>query len=180
MSDVGKFLRKKCLERGIPLINIVRQSEQVDKIKAEGSPYVLNSNDPLFTKNLRELAHELGATIAFECVAGETTGKVFNSLPERGGVYVYGSLSLKMISEIHPSELIFKQKTIQGFHLVNSFLKNRRVSDFEEELKADFKKGMLGSKYQKIVTLKELDESLAEYSSSLGNGKLLINLMSKP
>lgn len=179
MSDVGNFFRKKCLEENYPLINIVRRAEQIEEIKAEGSPYVLNSEDPLFCKNLRELSNELKATIGFECVAGETTGKVFNSLPEKSTLYVYGSLSLKMISEIHPSELIFKQKSIQGFHLIHNFLKDKKVKDFEGELREDFKKGLLRTRYQKVVTLQNLDESLADYASSLGKGKLLIDLMSK-
>lgn len=177
MSDVGKFLRAKCKELGYPLINIVRKQEQVEELKADGHKYVLNSEDSLFMRHLREMAAELGATIAFECVAGETTGKVFNSLPPRSEVYVYGSLSLKMISEIHPSDLIFKQKSIKGFHLIHNFLQNKNVSEFEERLKSDVEKGYINPKIQKEVSLENLEVELEHYAGNLGKGKLLLNLM---
>ena len=176
MSDVGKFMRKKCLERGYPLINIVRRQEQVDLIEAEGTDLVLNSEDPQFLLKLKEMAAELGATVAFECVAGDLTGKVFNQLPDRSTLHLYGSLSLKMVSDISPIALIHRQKTIKGFHLIHSFLHDKKVSDFAAALKRDLKKGYLGSHYQKEVSLTGIDEALAEYASNLGKGKLLINL----
>lgn len=178
MSDVGKFMRKKCLERKFPIIHIVRQQEQVDKIRSEGTDLVLNSEDPLFQKKLREMAEEIKATIAFECVAGDLTGKVFNQMPDRSTLYLYGSLSLKMVGEIHPVALIHRQKSIRGFHLIHNFLHDKKVSDFSQELLDDLNKGNLSTKYQKEVTLDNIEESLAEYASSLGKGKLLINLAS--
>lgn len=178
MSDVGRFMRKKCIESKFPLIHIVRKQEQVEQIKAEGTDLVLNSEDPLFQKKLREMAGNLNATIAFECVAGDLTGKVFNQMPDRSTLYLYGSLSLKMIGEIHPVALIHNQKTIKGFHLVHNFLHNHKVSDFSKELLKDLKDGKIGSTYQKEITLENIDQALTEYASSLGKGKLLINLAS--
>ena len=176
MSDVGRFFRRKCAQKQIPLINIVRRAEQVEQIKAEGSPYCLNSEDSSFQRDLKALASSLGATIAFECVAGEVTGKVFNSMPPGSQLHVYGSLSLKMISEIHPSELIFSQKSIHGFHLVHSFLKDRSLADYQQELREDFSRGLICSSIQKEVQLEALDDALREYGSSLSKGKLLVKL----
>jgi NADPH2:quinone reductase len=176
MSDVGKFLRKKCNERNIPLINIVRKDEQVDALKKEGNKYCLNVTDPLFDKKLKDMAADLNATVAFECVAGDVTGRVFNKLPNNSTMYVYGSLSLKMISEIHPSELIFHQKQIRGFHLVHNFLHDKDLRQFNAELVSDLDKGYISTNYQKEIQLEEVDAALPEYALNLTKGKLLINL----
>lgn len=176
MSDVGRFFRKKCAEKEIPLINIVRRPEHVEQIKAEGSPFCLNSEDGGFQRDLKALAQSLGATVAFECVAGEMTGKVFNSLPFGAQVHLYGSLSLKMISEVHPSELIFRQKSIRGFHLLHNFLNSHSLAEFQEELRRDFQCGRIESRFQKEVQLEDLDAALQEYGSSLSKGKLLVKL----
>lgn len=176
MSDVGRFFRKKCAEKEIPLINVVRRAEQVEQVKAEGSPYCLNSEDGGFQRDLKALAQKLGATVAFECVAGEMTGKVLNSLPFGAEVHLFGSLSLKMISEVHPSELIFNQKSLRGFHLIHSFLRNHSLAEFERELREDFSRGLISSKFQREVQLEDLDAALQEYGSSLSKGKLLVKL----
>lgn len=178
MSDVGKFMRKKCLERGFPMIHVVRREEQVEQIKAEGTDLVLNSEDPQFEIKLREMSHQLNATIAFESVAGELTGKVLNQMPDRSAIYLYGSLSLKMVGHINPVALIHKQKVLKGFHLLHSFLHDKKVSDFSDALIQDIKKNLIASNYQKEISMDQINDELAEYAGSLGKGKLLINLVS--
>lgn len=176
MSDVGKFFRKKCKQKNIPLVNIVRKEEHVEAIRKEGHLYCLNSEDPGFEKQLKDICSEIGATIAFECVAGQMTGRVFNKLPPKSSLHVFGSLSLKMISEINPTELIFNQKSIHGFHLVHSFLQNRNLKEFEAELNEDFKEGLIQSNYQSEISLEDINSSLVEYKSSFSKGKLLVKL----
>lgn len=176
MSDVGKFLRLKLQKEHIPLINIVRRAEQASELKAAGFNHVLDSTTQSFERELKGLSHELDARVAFDAVAGEMTGKLFNRLPAKSTIYVYGSLSLKMVQDVNPVDLIFGQKQIKGLHLVHNFLGERKVSDFSRELAEDHRAGLLATKYQRTIGLEELDAAIPEYLRDLGKGKLLVKL----
>lgn len=176
MSDVGKFLRSKLAEARIPLINIVRREEQLEQLKQAGFPLSLDSTTQSFERDLKRMAHEIDARVAFDAVAGEMTGKLFNRLPAKSTVYVYGSLSLKMVQDINPVDLIFSQKQIKGLHLVHNFLKGRSLKEFNRELVEDHAKGLLKTKYQKTIGLDELNNEISGYMRETGKGKLLIKL----
>lgn len=176
MSDVGKFLRLKLQKERIPLINIVRKAEQVAELQKAGFAHVLDSTTQSFERDLKKLSHELDARVAFDAVSGEMTGKLFNRLPPKSTIYVYGSLSLKMVQDVNPVDLIFHQKQIKGLHLVHNFLGERKVRDFNQELVEDHRDGHLVTKYQKTIGLEDIDTAIPEYLRDLGKGKLLIKL----
>lgn len=98
-------------------------------------------------------------------------------------MYIFGSLSLNFISEIHPSQLIFKNKTIQGFHLYHTFLSNTKNFDktLEDiagnELRQDLKSNYLKTKINKVISMEEIEDSFTTYRSSMTNGKIIIDLL---
>jgi len=64
-------------EAKVPLINVVRKQEQVDLLKNDyGAEYVLNSSDANFDKDLYELSTKLSCKVAFDAIAGESTGQI--------------------------------------------------------------------------------------------------------
>ncbi len=69
-SNLGQMLVRICLADGIPLINIVRSTEQVDLLRGLGAGYVLNSQDADFLPSLTDAIAETGATIAFDAIGG--------------------------------------------------------------------------------------------------------------
>jgi len=76
-SQLGRMMIQVLGEQGIPLVNIVRRSEQVDLLKNEYKcEHVLNSSDPNFDDELYALSKKLGCNVALECVAGDTTGRI--------------------------------------------------------------------------------------------------------
>ena len=80
-------------EDGIPLINIVRKEEQVKILKELGAEHVLNSSEPGFEENLRELAKKMRATVCFEAIGGKFTGLVMSCMPANSICMLYGLLS---------------------------------------------------------------------------------------
>jgi len=110
-SNLGQMLAKICLADGIPLINIVRSSEQVDLLRSLGAPYVLNSKDADFLARLTDAIAETGATIAFDAIGGGSLGSDIMQAMERAAaqssttysrygsdvfkqLYIYGALDL--------------------------------------------------------------------------------------
>ena len=82
----------------------------------------LDSSDPAFLQTLQSKAADLQATVLFDAVAGELTGRLLTAMPDSSVAIVYGSLSLQHIGRIHPVDLIFKRKSMRGFHLEHDFL----------------------------------------------------------
>ena len=80
-------------EANYPLINVVRRKEQLDLLRSLGAKHVLNSSSDLFADELKAMCERLGATVAFEAIAGNMTGTVMNAMPDDSVVYVYGALS---------------------------------------------------------------------------------------
>jgi len=111
---LGKMFIRYAKSVGVEVICIVRKNEQMKVCTDEGAKYVLNSEDPKFIENLREVTSKTQCKIAFDAVAGETTGKVLAGMPDGSTIYVYGGLSESQCV-IGPRDLIFKNKTVKGF-----------------------------------------------------------------
>jgi len=115
-SALGRMMLRLGLRFHYPVIHVVHRWEQVNFLVSLGAAHVLNSSDPDFDTRLRDLSHQLGATLAFDAVAGEMTGRVLAAMPHGGRAVVYGALSDSNCTVL-PGQLIFKQKRIEGFWL---------------------------------------------------------------
>jgi NADPH:quinone reductase-like Zn-dependent oxidoreductase len=115
-SNLGQMLNKLCLKDGIPLVNIVRHSQQEDILRAIGAKYVCNSAAPNFVEDLARALAETGATLAFDAIGGgKLAGQILTGMEAAANigaktysrygstvhkqVYIYGSL------DISPTEL---------------------------------------------------------------------------
>ncbi|MDY7225396.1 zinc-binding dehydrogenase [Hyalangium rubrum] len=121
-SALGRMVLKLSLKENLPLVNIVRRAEQEALLRKLGAEHVVNSSEPEFEERLRIKCHELGVTLAFDAVAGPMTGQLAQALVDGGTVVVYGGLS-EQESRIHPKELIFRRKKIEGFWVSDFFSK---------------------------------------------------------
>ncbi len=108
-SNLGQMLVKLCQQDGIPLVNIVRRSEQEQLLKTLGAEYVCNSSSPSFAAELVAALTATSATLAFDATGGGTlASQILNGMEEavnataaqysRYGssvhkqVYIYGAL----------------------------------------------------------------------------------------
>lgn len=174
-SAIGKMLFRYCQHEGIPIINIVRRDEQVDILKNIGAEYVLNSNSEDFEENLKKLSVNLNASVAFDCVSGDMTGTLVNSMCENSVVYVYGSLSMEPIKGINPGAIIFSNKRVEGLWLskwVKSkgllalwSISNKVVSLLPTILKTEV---------SREFPLEEIKDALSFYKKNMTAGKVIL------
>ena len=75
-SNLGQMLVKICKDNNIPLINIVRKTEQEKILKDLGAKYVCNTGDSDFTENLIAALVETGATLGFDATGGGNNGEL--------------------------------------------------------------------------------------------------------
>jgi NADPH:quinone reductase-like Zn-dependent oxidoreductase len=108
-SNLGQMLVKLCQEESVPLVNIVRKSEQVELLRALGAEHIVNSSEPDFMVQLIAAIEATGARLAFDAIGGgtlasqiltaiEATSKVggytFYGSTDPKKVYIYGALDL--------------------------------------------------------------------------------------
>jgi NADPH:quinone reductase len=69
-SNLGQMLQRICLADGVPLVNIVRKTEQEDLLRGIGATHVCNSSSPTFMEDLTNALVDTGATLAFDAIGG--------------------------------------------------------------------------------------------------------------
>ena len=75
-SNLGQMLVKVCKDDSVPLVNIVRKSEQVDLLKNLGAEHVCNTSEPDFMDSLVNALVATGATLGFDATGGGNDGKL--------------------------------------------------------------------------------------------------------
>lgn len=174
-SQLGRMLLRWSITNHVVLINIVRKQEQVEILRELGAEYILNSSDPNFENELKRLTHELNATIAFDAVAGESTGKLINNMPKNSTVYIYGGLSMEPIRGIYPENFIFYNKKIEGAWLT-SWLKNKNIIQKLQALNnvGNMLNSMFASKIAGRYSLDDINQAVESYQNNMSAGKVLI------
>jgi NADPH:quinone reductase-like Zn-dependent oxidoreductase len=120
---LGGMIRLLGKKYNIPVLNIVRDDDQVKMLISEGARYVLNNTENDFNEQLKKLSLDLSATIAFDPIAGSFTQQLLNALPYGSTVVIYGNLSgTEEGTYLRP--LLDENKKLHGFYLVNWMKEN--------------------------------------------------------
>jgi NADPH2:quinone reductase len=69
-SNLGQMLNRLCQQESVPLVNIVRKTEQEELLRSAGARFVCNSASPAFMDDLTGALRETGATLAFDAIGG--------------------------------------------------------------------------------------------------------------
>jgi NADPH2:quinone reductase len=175
-SQLGRMLLALANEANYPLINIVRRDAQVDLLKSLGAQHVLNSSHEGFERDLKEICKRLSATVAFDAIAGDTTGLLLNSMPRGAAVYVYGALSEEPCRKIDPIEIVFHDKSLYGFYLGNWLRKQGVFGALRAAgyLQRSIVNGLIATKTQRRLKLDEVIDGLRQYVQNMTDGKVLI------
>ena len=163
-----------CQLQNIPLINIVRQENQLEELKKLGATYVLNSSKSGFESELKDLARQRKATLFLDAISGRQTSLLLRTAPAGSKVVVYARLSGEDI-QADPAELVIEGKSIEGFQLGNWLQKQNILFklSFLSKVKRHLEKE-LSSNIRRTYPLAEVDEALAEYQKNMSDGKILL------
>jgi NADPH:quinone reductase len=115
---LGGMIRLLGNKHNIPVINVVKNDLQAQKLRQDGARYVLKNTDADYTDQLRLLTHKLNATLALDPISGSHTRQLLEALPYGGTVIVYGQLSgIDQGTSLRP--LVLENKKLHGFYLAN-------------------------------------------------------------
>ncbi len=172
-SGVGGYLVQLCKARGINLINVVRRESAIPGLEELGAAHVL-VDGPDLPKRVKQAA---GAPmkLALDAVAGETFGRLGETL-ERGGTLVnYGAMSLEPAA-MQAGTLIFRDIRVRGFWLVNWFeraSKEERMATYAK-LTEMVLKGELYAPIDRHFGLDEIQEAAGYTWQGARTGKVLV------
>ena len=173
-SSLGKMLFRLASDRGIPLINVVRKENQLQKLKEMGAMYVLNSSSDSFEDELRTLNAQLGATLVLDAVTGKESGRLLSAAPEGSKLVVYARLSGDPL-QVDPADLIRHGKSISGFQLgkwletKSTIYKLRFLGKVKNEMPRS-----LYSHINRAFPLEQHSGAIKLYKENMSEGKVLL------
>ena len=172
-SGVGGYVVQLCKARGINLVNVVRRESAIAGLKEMGAEHVLVDGPDLAARVRQATGAKMN--LALDAVAGETFGRLGETL-ERGGTLVnYGAMSMQPCEMIAGS-LIFRDIRVRGFWLVNWFesaTKQERLETYGA-LTQMVLKGELFAPIDRHFTLDEIREAAAYTWKGERSGKVLV------
>jgi NADPH2:quinone reductase len=173
-SQVGQMFIKICKLNNIKTINVVRNKAQFQALKDIGADFILDQNDPNFKKDFKTIVNKLSPSVCFECVAGDFGGLIFNIMPNKSTMYLYGSLALKPLGGISPVEMIYNEKDIKHFQVFPYlFSLGDELSILMEEFSKYYNESFAG-KISKVFNYQQVKEAIDYYSKNMSQGKVLL------
>lgn len=191
-SNLGQMLQRLCIAEEVPLINVVRNTQQAKILNAIGATYVLNYEDARFSRTLENYIQETGATVAFDAIGGgELAGQLLSAMHRvfsdgrgnlptlnaglRKRLYIYGGLN--------PSPTVIKRSfgldwSIEGF-LLDTHLREIGSKEMERlrNIVAANLTTIFASSYEEEISMTEAlnPEVLVRMSELRTGGKYLLN-----
>lgn len=179
-SQLGQMLNKLAPVEGMEIINVVRREEQAELLRGIGAKHIVvtNKDESEWKEELKSKVNELGATCAFDAVAGSMTGSLMDVMPSRGTVYVYGGLA-GPVSGINGIDLIYRGKNLKGF-LLTSWIREGgflqmipRIRSASKIVNAGLKSGGWSSSQFQDTTMEKAFDDIAGLVGSSATGKKL-------
>jgi trans-2-enoyl-CoA reductase len=172
-SAAGRAVIQIARELGYKTVNVVRRSELIGEMRAEGGDVVLVDNE-----NLRhEVEDAIGGPpirLGLNAVGGESALRLANCLAPGSTLVTYGAMSLQPL-KIPNGLLIFKDLRFRGIW-INKWYDNATPAQRMEAFQHLFemaKRGLLQTKVEKAYPLSEAKSAVAHAARGQRSGKII-------
>jgi len=142
-SQLGKLVAALARDQGKRMIALVRREAPVAALRALGAAHVLNETDPGYLTELGDILAREKPVIFLDAVAGGASARVHRAMGDNARWIIYGKLDTSSAEILDPSEMIFRNKSVEGFWTTawarkTSFLRRMRIFG---EVQARFRDG---------------------------------------
>jgi trans-2-enoyl-CoA reductase len=172
-SAAGRAVIQIAHELGYKTVNVVRRSELIGELRAEGGDVVLVDSE-----NLRhEVQDAIGGSpirLGLNAVGGESALRLANCLAPGSTLVTYGAMSLQPL-KIPNGLLIFKDLRFRGIW-INKWYDNATPAQRMEAFQHLFemaKRGLLQTKVEKAYPLSEAKSAVAHAARGQRSGKII-------
>jgi trans-2-enoyl-CoA reductase len=172
-SAAGRAVIQIAHELGYKTVNVVRRSELIGELRAEGGDVVLVDSENL----RREVEDAIGGPpirLGLNAVGGESALRLANCLAPGSTLVTYGAMSLQPL-KIPNGLLIFKDLRFRGIW-INKWYDNatpvQRMETFQHLFEIA-KRGLLQTKVEKAYPLSEAKAAVAHAARGQRSGKII-------
>ncbi|HEY7002019.1 MAG TPA: zinc-binding dehydrogenase, partial [Candidatus Udaeobacter sp.] len=154
-------------------VNVVRRSELIDELRAEGGDVVLVDSENL-RQEVKDLIADVPIRLGLNAVGGESALRLANCLAPGSTLVTYGAMSLQAL-KVPNGLLIFKDLRFRGIW-INKWYDNATSAERMEAFQALFdmaKRGLLQTKVEKAYPLTEAKAAVAHAARSQRSGKII-------
>ena len=172
-SAAGRAVIQIAHELGYKTVNVVRRSELIDELRAEGGDIVLVDSENL----RREVEDAIGGPpirLGLNAVGGESALRLANCLAPGSTLVTYGAMSLQPL-KIPNGLLIFKDLRFRGIW-INKWYDNATPAERMEAFQHLFgmaKRGLLQTKVEQAYPLSEAKTAVAHAARGQRSGKII-------
>ncbi|CAM3245803.1 zinc-binding dehydrogenase [Nocardioides dubius] len=111
---VGRMLAQLATARGINVVGLVRRSDGVDELAAQGIGNVVATDQSDWAAQVTAITGGAPIKVGVDSVGGKASGEVLSLLAEGGELVVFGAMASPRM-ELSSGDVIFKQATVRGF-----------------------------------------------------------------
>jgi NADPH:quinone reductase-like Zn-dependent oxidoreductase len=174
-SQLGKLMAGLARDNGFQMIAVIRKESQAAHLRQLGAAHVLIQSDPEFESKLAELCKAHKPRIFLDPVANQLSADIFTAMPARARWIVYGKLDNEPPTIREIGQLIFMDKKIEGYWLVNWF-KQASILEKLKTLRAVQNRFISGAWKTEVVATINLADAMTELPEALktGDGKVMI------
>ena len=172
-SAAGRAVIQIARELGYKTVNIVRRSELIDELRAEGGHVVLVDSENL-RHEVKDAVDGQSIRLGLNAVGGESALRLTNCLAPGSTLVTYGAMSLQPL-KIPNGLLIFKDLRFRGIW-INKWYDNATPTQRMEAFQHLFemaKRGLLQTKIEKAYPLSEAKTAVAHAARGQRSGKII-------
>jgi trans-2-enoyl-CoA reductase len=169
----GRAVIQIAHELGYKTVNVVRRTELIDELKAEGGDVVLLDNESL-RDEVKTATGNSPIRLGLNCVGGDSALRIANTLAFGGTLVTFGSMSLQPF-KLPTGLLIFKDLRFRGIW-INKWYDNATMAERMDTFRALFemaKRGLLKTKVEKSYSLGEAHAAVAHAAQNKRSGKII-------
>jgi len=172
-SAAGRAVIQIAHELGYKTVNVVRRSELISELRAEGGDVVLVDSENL-RHEVQEATGGSPIRLGLNAVGGESALRLANCLAPGSTLVTYGAMSLQAL-KIPNGLLIFKDLRFRGIW-INKWYDNATQAQRMEAFQSLFeiaKRGLLQTKVEKAYPLSEAKTAVAHAARGQRSGKII-------
>jgi len=172
-SAAGRAVIQIAHELGYKTVNVVRRSELISELRAEGGDVVLVDSENL-RHEVKDAIGGLPIRLGLNAVGGESALRLANCLAPGSTLVTYGAMSLQPL-KIPNGLLIFKDLRFRGIW-INKWYDNATQAQRMEAFQHLFEmaqRGLLQTKVEKAYPLSEAKTAVAHAARGQRSGKII-------
>jgi NADPH:quinone reductase-like Zn-dependent oxidoreductase len=172
---VGRVVAQLAKTRGVNVIGLVRRSEAVEQLAAEGIDRVVATDDEGWRDRVNELTGGAPIRVGVDSVGGDSAGDVLSLLAEGGSLVVFGAMASTTLN-LSVGDILFKQATVKGYWgaKVGSYISAERLGELMAELRERIADGTVTLPVASIHALDDIADAVRASDEAGRRGKVLL------